>query len=98
MFLYGVWNKKTNCYDDFMIYDTGNELIDDCLSLIEMKDNAEKRNKSFALPNYLNFPDDYDLYRIAVVDSFDFTKPTTAVHQYRGCMSEVLKKNFLDKE
>lgn len=98
MFLYGVHNKKLNVYEDFLLYDDGNQLIDDLVYLVEDFEKAKERKRPFALPNYLVHPDEYDLYKICCVNPCDFLDPVNPCHSYKGSIDEVLKHNYMDRE
>ena len=98
MNLYAIHNKKLNIYEDFIWYDSENELIDDLVALVEDAETAKKRKRPFALPNYLVHPSEYDLYKIASLDVRNFTEPVFPCHSYKGSVDEVLQRNYMDRE
>lgn len=85
---YGVYNKKTQCFEDFFFYDSVTDLRDDLLFL---RDDY-KEGKLKAIPNYIVYPKDYDLYLLGRIYPDDFGNVNKSCFEYRDSLDTFLER------
>lgn len=89
-FLFGFFNRKTLCYEDFVIFDDFSSLVDYVKALYTLR--VSGKYPEFEFTNYILYPEDYTLLLLGELrlDSVQPADTCSLVYKSYGDFDDVL--------
>lgn len=88
--LFGFFNRKTLCYEDFVVFDDFSTLVDYEKALYQLRISG--KYPDFEFSNYILYPEDYTLLLLGYLrlDSVQPADTCSLVYESYGDFSDVL--------